>query len=111
MELSSDRTWPRTMFSLLCFVLLFVGAVSANGTLEKLHEVTILAGSGASRKAIGIFELAFRIIVTGTYIYDSSRFTTSSRMLPTIVNAFRKCYNETELMGYVKMIQLDDGHL
>ncbi|KAL2742416.1 semaphorin-2A isoform X3 [Vespula maculifrons] len=36
--LSSDKTCPRTMFNLFCFVLFFVGAVSAGGTLEKLHE-------------------------------------------------------------------------
>ncbi|KAF7399737.1 hypothetical protein HZH68_008329 [Vespula germanica] len=84
--LSSDKTCPRTMFNLFCFVLFFVGAVSAGGTLEKLHE-------GASRQAIEFSsllslyrcDLRLRLVAVHDLVEDERE----------IVDALRKCSNET----------------
>ncbi|KAL2713123.1 semaphorin-2A isoform X3 [Vespula squamosa] len=92
----STETWPRTMFNLLCFVLFFVGAVSAGGTLEKLHEgkqSLIPLGSGASRKAIEFSsslllyrcDLRLRLVAVHDFVEDERK----------IADALRKCSNET----------------
>nr|KAF7423784.1 hypothetical protein H0235_009067 [Vespula pensylvanica] len=100
--LSSDKTCPRTMFNLFCFVLFFVGAVSAGGTLEKLHE-------GASRQAIEFSsllslyrcDLRLRLVAVHDLVEDERE----------IVDALRKYSNETSRDNGINGAQSKSGTL